>query len=173
MKKKREVESGRESKLPLSCSQNVLYALVWGKLHHRHKLHEPQSHFRECMMYGPRWPTTPNTHLQRAAKLRRLVHTLCQVCVSCEKWASRCLRPLRLKVSPPRLKPRRTELLHTTPGPDTIQSAAHFSPHFLYIIHTINHIKFSARHRAVRPALNDEAICARQRLWAGRCVGAG
>lgn len=39
-------ERGSESKLPLSCSQNVFCAVVSLKLHHRHKPCEPQSHLR-------------------------------------------------------------------------------------------------------------------------------
>lgn len=75
----------------------------------------PTSHSRtsQSMMYGPlhflvRWPTTLNTHLQHTTKLppngtapniHTHSHTLCQVCVSREKWALCCLRPLQLKAS--------------------------------------------------------------------------
>lgn len=41
-----EFEVERKSKLPLSCSQNVLFAVVSQKLHHRHKPYKAQFHLR-------------------------------------------------------------------------------------------------------------------------------
>lgn len=153
----REIEG--ESKLPLSCSQNVFCTLVSETA--------PQTQtLRATVALQSVRCTACCTSLSDGLLLRTLtystlqsspppngtapnIHTLCQVCVPCEKWALCCLRPLNLKVPLSRLKPRHTELLHTTAGPDTFQSAAHFSPHFLYIIHTIKHIKFNACRCAV------------------------
>lgn len=47
-------------------------------------------------------------------------------------WPKRLLSRLKLGTPSP---------LHTTAGPDSFQSDAHFSPHFLYIIYTIKYIK--------------------------------
>lgn len=82
---------------------------------------------------------------------------VCQVCVPCEKWASHSFHLFTPKSLLFRLKPRHTDLLHTTAGPGSFQSAAHFSPHFLYIIHAIKHIKFSTC-RCAAPCFNDTAI---------------
>lgn len=154
----KQVEREREweSRLPLSCSQNVFSTVVSWKLHHRHKPYEPQL-LSKCMMYGllhflVRWPTTLNTHLQHTTKqssskwhCSEYTHTLSGL---------RAVWKMDFMLPPPaqpksflsRLKPRHTELLHTAAGPDSFQSTAHFSPHFLYIIHTIKHIKFTACH---------------------------
>lgn len=151
-------EEERESKLPLSCSQNVLCNIVFQKVHHRHKPYKPESHFSvhdvwpaalPCQMayYSEHSPTAryETAFLQMA--LRRIyTHFVRSArCVKNGLYVS--LRLLNLKVW--RLKPRHTEPLHTTAGSDSFQSAVHFSPHFLYIIHTIKHIKLNARHRAV------------------------
>ena len=117
----------------------------------------PKSHSRtsECMMYGllhflVRWPTTLNTHLQHTTKQpsckwhrAEYTHTLSGL-RGVWKMGFMLPPPAQPKSLLSRLKPRHTELLHTTAGPDSFQSAAHFSPHFLYIIHTIKHIKFNA-----------------------------
>lgn len=116
-------------------------------------------------MYGllhflVRWPTTPNTHLQHATNSlppngsSPNIHTLCQVRVK----NGLCVSPRLLNLKVWRLKPWHTELLHTTAGPGSFRSAVHFSPHFLYIIHAIKHIKFSIRY-CLSGALNDKAIC--------------
>lgn len=101
------------------------------------------------------------------------VHThVCQVCVPCEKWPSHSFHLFKLKSLLFRLKPWHTDLLHTTSGPGSFQSAAHFSAHFLYIIHAIKHIKFNTCHCAA-PCSNDTAIWVHLHSSASRRVRTG
>lgn len=110
----KQVERGREreweSKLPLSCSQNVFCAIVSQKLHHGHKPLQATVALQSvwCMACCTslsdgllRWTLTystlQNSHPPNGTAPN--IHTLCQVCVSCEKWALCCLRLLNLKVS--------------------------------------------------------------------------
>lgn len=132
-----------ESKLPLSCSQNVVGTVASQKVHHRHKPCEPAS-LRAHLGSRDVWPAalpcqmayytehSPTATLQNKppAKWHRIyTHFV----------GSACLVKSGLRVLPPppqpkslqsRLNPRQVELLHTTAGPDSFLSRRSFQSSF-------------------------------------------